>query len=249
MDKSPLPNENKIRPGDDHLSTENSLADKDKLIKTAACTEKKNPHELATNTHNIVEPEHDKASTIEDEQWLELTQDWQAQPTKKTDVTALLKQTKRRTQGAKLCYALNIMGTLALMLVFLYGVYDNQLGDPVNTYIGVGTLLSVILIYFETKIRLQTWRQLCDSPEKAIENAISACQSSVKYMAMTKISFLPFLPLVNWFIYQVGQQQEKDVIDAYLMANGCMLLMYVVVDYLHRKRKKQYQQLLKSLPE
>ncbi len=67
MDKSPLPNENKIRPGDDHLSTENSLADQDKSINTAARTETKNPQELAKNSHNIAEPQQHKAPTNKEE--------------------------------------------------------------------------------------------------------------------------------------------------------------------------------------
>ena len=52
---------------------------------------------------------HDKFSTgavsrtqtevanILDEQWLSLSQDWQSQPYEKTDIQALLKQTKKRT--------------------------------------------------------------------------------------------------------------------------------------------------------
>ncbi len=249
MDKSPSQNEKKLRDELDDLGSENYEAVKEELIDEVAFPPKKNPQTLATDKNDISVSEHDEKSTILDEQWLELSQDWQEQPVKKTDVTVLLKQTKRRTQGAKICFLLNIIATLALIIAFLYGVYNDQLGDPVNTYIGGGAFLSIIFLYFETKIRLNTWRQLCDSPEKAIENAISACQSSVKYMAMTKVSFLPFLPLVNWFIYEVGQQQEKGVIDGYLMANGFMLVMYVVVEYLHRKRKKQYEQLSKSLPE
>lgn len=184
-----------------------------------------------------------------DDAWAEISQDWQSQPVKKTDVPALLKQTKRRTRGAKLCFALNIIATLGLIIAFLIGVYNNQLGAPLNTYLGGGAFLSIIFVYFETKIRVNTWRQLCDSPEKAVENAIVACQSSIRYMVMTKISFLPFLVLVNWFMYEVGQMKEKDVFDGYLMVNGFMLAMYLVVEYLHRKRKKQYEQLLKSLPE
>ena len=37
-----------------------------------------------------------------DEQWLSLTQDWQAQPFEKTDMAALVKQTKRRTYLGKI---------------------------------------------------------------------------------------------------------------------------------------------------
>ncbi len=184
-----------------------------------------------------------------DDTWAELSQDWQTQSVHKTDINALVRQTRRRTYAAKLCFALNVMVTVGLFIAFIYGLYDGQLGQPVNTYFGVGAFLSAIFTYVEIKIRLVTWRQLCDSPEKAIENAIVACQSSIKYMQMTKISFLPFLLLMNWFVYVVGQTEQKDVLLAFFLANGVLLLMYLLVDYLHRKRKKQYQQLLSNLPE
>lgn len=184
-----------------------------------------------------------------DDTWAELSQDWQSQPVPKTDIAALVKQTKRRTQGAKLCFALNITATLGLLIFFLYGVFHGKLGDPVNTYVGGGAFLSIIFVVLEIKIRLATWRQLCDSPEKAIENAIMACQSSVKYMVMTKLSFIPFLFLVNWFVYTVSQTEDKDLLTGLIFANGFMLLMYIFVDYLHRKRKKQYKQLVDSISE
>ena len=186
----------------------------------------------------------DEQLTVFDDAWAELSQDWQAQPTPKTDINALVKRTRRRTRGAKLCFALNIIATLGLLLVFLYGVFDGQLGGPVNTYLGLGGLISLIFVYFETKLRLATWSQLCDSPEKAIDNAIAGSESSMKYLWITKISFLPFLPLVNWFVYTVGQSSEKPLLTALLIANGFMLAMYLVVEYLHRKRKKEYLQLL-----
>ncbi|RHW77608.1 hypothetical protein [Colwellia sp. RSH04] len=191
---------------------------------------------------------HDQVSSIDDA-WAELSQDWQAQPTPKTDIQALLKQTRRRTFGAKLCFALNVIATLSLIGVFIYGVFDNQLGDPFNTYIGFGALLSVFFVSFEIKIRAATWRQLCDSPDKAIENAVIACKSSMNYMRMTKYSFIPFLILVNWFIFALEETTEKSIIPPLIFVNSFMLAMFVLFEYLHRKRKKQYQQLLLLLSE
>ena len=179
-----------------------------------------------------------------DQEWANITQDWQTQPTVKTDISALVKRTRRRTYGAKFCFILNILVTLGLLTVFLYGVYDGQWGDPLNTYIGVGSLLSVIFVYFETKIRVATWSQLCDSPDKAIDNAIASSESSMRYMWITKISFIPFLLLVNWYVYVVSQTRDKPMLVGLLLANGFMFAMYLVVEYLHRKRKKEYKQLL-----
>jgi hypothetical protein len=214
-------------------------------IKTTIGSEQSQRKPVSTETLLIQKEKPIEDSTeVFDDTWAELTQDWQAQPTIKADITALVKRTRRRTLGAKFCFALNILVTLGLLLVFSYGVYDGQWGEPVNIYIGLGSVLSIIFVYFEAKIRIATWSQLSDSPEKAIDNAIASSESSMKYMWITKVSILPCLPLLNWFVYTVGQTSDKAIFPAYLMANGIMLIIYIVADYLHRKRKREYQHLL-----
>mgnify|MGYP000259434156 CR=1 FL=1 len=205
-------------------------------------TEKDNPESTCDTARQEVS--ETKSSEILDGTWEELSQDWQAQPTPKTDIKALIKRTRQRTRGAKFCFALNIFATLGLLVAFLYGIYDGQWGEPVNIYLGLGGLISLIFIYFEAKIRIALWSQLCDSPEKAIDHAIAGSESSMRYMWITKLSFLPFLPLVNWFVYTVSQTSDKAALPTYLIANGFMLVIYLIVDYLYRKRKKEYHQLL-----
>lgn len=183
--------------------------------------------------------------TIEDDTWAELAQVWQSQSTPKADLNELVKSTRKRTRNAKLCYSANIIATLGLVIVFLYSIYDGHWGEPFNIYLGLGSLMSVVFVAFETRLRLAIWSQISDSPDKAIENAIALSKSSITYMVITKISFLPFLPLINWYIYAVSQTRDKDVLPAYLMANALLLVSYLIVDYLHRKRKREYQQLLK----
>jgi hypothetical protein len=185
----------------------------------------------------------DRSNALDDT-WTELTQDWQAQPTPKTDINALVMRTRKRTRQAKFVFALDIFLALAIILFFFYGVYDGQWGEPTNIYAGLGGLAAGIFVYFETKIRLATWSQLCDSPDKAIDNAIAGSESAMKYMLISKISLLPLLPLLNWYVYAMSQTSEKAVWFAYLMANSFMLAIYLVVEFLHRKRKKEYCQLL-----
>lgn len=223
------------------------MSEENDKIKMASESEQSTSEHVSTEIL-LSQREKQSADTPEliDDTWAELTQDWQTQPTVKTDVLALVKRTRRRTIGAKFCFALNIVATIALFSAFLYGVYNGEWGEPFNIYLGLGSLLSLIFVYFETKIRVATWSQLCDSPEKAIDNAIASSKSSMQYMWITKISFLPFLPLINWFVYTVSQTSSKAVLPAYLMANGFMVVVYIVVDYLHRKRKQEYQQLLKA---
>ena len=77
--------------------------------------------ELASTETLMAQREKQRADTPEliDDAWAELTQDWQTQPTVKTDVLALVKRTRRRTIGAKFCFALNIVATIALFIAFL----------------------------------------------------------------------------------------------------------------------------------
>lgn len=99
-------------------------------------------------------------TSILDEEWDNLTQDWQSQPVEKTDINALVKQTRNRTLWAKSIYVLNIIATLSLLVSFGYGVFKDEFGTPWNTYFGVGGLLSCIFVYYETKIRLAVWSKI-----------------------------------------------------------------------------------------
>ncbi len=184
-----------------------------------------------------------------DEQWLSLTKDWQEQPFKKTDLNALIKQTRRRTLWAKGCFVLNILATLGLTMAFFYGLFTDVFEGPVLIYFGIGSLLSIIFVYFEIKIRMFTWHQLCDSPDKAINNALVACQSSINYMVLLKVSFIPFSLLVNWFVYTLGETRDIEVFVDFIVINSLMVITYLIVEYLHRKRKQQYQRLKLLFPE
>jgi len=228
------------------MATESDQTQDKRVSTTTLMMRKKEPRAEPEEESNLEREKElsSESNSVLDDTWAELTQDWQAQPTPTTDIIALMKRTRRRTYGAKFCFLLNIVTTLGLIIAFFYGLLYGIWGEAANIYLGLGSLLSIIFVYFETKIRVATWSQLCDSPEKAIENAIASSESSMKYMWITKISLLPFLPLVNWFIYSESQTSEKAVLPVYLVVNGFILAVYLVVSYLHRKRQREYQQLL-----
>jgi hypothetical protein len=218
--------------------------EKDK-IKVAMESEQSQNKRVSTEILFVKKNEQNtNTSDMLDDTWTELSQDWQAQPTAKTDINALVKRTRKRTRQAKFVFALDIILALAIILFFFYGVYDGQWGEPTNIYAGLGGLAAGVFVYLETKIRVATWSHLCDSPEKAIDNAIAGSESALKYLLFSKISLLPLLPLLNWYIYAMSQTSDKTVWFAYLMANSLMLVIYLVVEFLHRKRKKEYCQLL-----
>lgn len=182
-------------------------------------------------------------TSIIDEQWESLSQDWQNQPVEKTDIKALLKQTKKRTVWAKSCFGLNVLATVSLLCAFLYSIFNGEFGKPANTYFGLGGLMSLVFVYYELKIRAATWRKISESPDKAIENAIAGYESSLRYMMLTKWSCLPFGVLANWFVYAMGQEREKPVLFAFIFINVFIAVMYVITEIIHRKRKREYMEL------
>ncbi len=183
-------------------------------------------------------------SPMLDEQWLEITQDWQAQPYEKTDINALLKQTRRRTYWAKALFALNVLATLAMLLGFFYGLSQGKFGTSMNTFLGICGVLSMVFAIYEIKIRLTTWQNCCDSPNKAIDSAIAGCESSLKYIVLTKLAFLPFWLLANWFFYSVSIEENLAMWPSLIFINIYLAICYLITERFHRKRKKEYKQLL-----
>jgi hypothetical protein len=182
-------------------------------------------------------------TSVLDEQWAVITQDWQTQPVQETDVVALLKQTKRRMLWAKVFLTLNVIAVVGIFIYFIIGLSQGDLGTPMNTYLGMSGLVMTIFVYYEIKIRLQTWRQCCDSPDKAIDNAIAACQSSIKYMILNKLACIPFTIMGNWFVVVMAFENDKPIWTGLIFVNVILITIYIVSDKFHKKRKEEYQRL------
>jgi len=182
-------------------------------------------------------------SNFVDEQWAELSQDWQSQPFTKVDVNALLKQTKKRTYLAKSLLGLDILATLGLIIAFAVGIYQGGWKIATLAYLAFGSVLSIVFVYYEIKIRLGIWQQSCDSPDKAIDNAIAGCQSSIKYIQLIKLSCWFLLPAVNAYIYAMISESEKSPWPPFIMVNSFVLIMWLVTHYFHMKRNAELKQL------
>jgi len=185
----------------------------------------------------------DATTPLLDKQWTAMTQDWQSQPVPKTDIIALLKQTKRRTLWAKACLGFNVLAMFGIFIAFFISLYRGEYGTPMNTYLGLAGLIMVILVYYETRIRLKTWRQCCDSPDKAIDNATISCKSSINYMILNKLSCIPFAVMGNWFVVATALENDRSMWKGLILLNVFLIVVYVVADRLHRKYKKEYQRL------
>jgi len=239
MDKTPFENEDTSSVEPNKLETNHSVIVKTKQIDVLSLPKK---DILPPSEKDKKHPPPDEQAL--DENWLILSRDWQSQPYEKSDIQALLKQTKKRTLWAKASLGLSVVGTVAFLIVFVYGLFQGEFASPRNTYFGVGGGLSLIFVYYEVKIRLQTWAQISESPDQAVENAIVGYQSSLKYMALSKWSCLPFSALANWFVYTMSQESEKSSMPDIIFINIVFATIYVVTDIIHRKRKKEYRELI-----
>ena len=236
MDKSVLDNEEPSSVEPRKLDTEHSIIVKKKPIDVLSLPQK--------NTLTEPDPEKDRDYPSSDEQslddtWLILSRDWQSQPYEKTDIKALLKQTKKRTLLAKSLLAIDIIATVGLIIALLVGLYQGDWGTATIVYLTFGSIMSVVFVYYEIQIRLRMWQQCCDSPDKAVANAIAGVESSIKYIKLVKLSCWLLLPAVNWYIYAMIAESEKSPWPPFFVINIFVLTMWSITHWFHKKREKE----------
>lgn len=182
-------------------------------------------------------------SSVIDEQWAQMSQDWQSQPIIKTDINRLLKQTKQRTVWAKSLLVIDIMATLAMLFVASYMWLSGSKDQATIIYLGGGGILSIIFVIFAIKARLSAWKINCGSPDKAIEHAIVGCQSSISYIKLIKFSCLIIGPFANWYVFAVTEQLEKSPIVGLAILNIFLVSIWLVSQSFYIKRQKELKQL------
>ena len=242
MDKSILDNEDASSIEPSRISTDNSITVKTKQIDVASLPQKN----ISANSEKALDKDNQTPPLDEqplDENWLILSRDWQAQPFEKTDIKKLLKQTKRRTLWAKSLLAIDIIATLGLIMVLAFGLYQGDWGTATIAYFTFGSLGSVVFVYYEIQIRLRIWQRSCDSPDKAVANAIAGVESSIKYIKLIKLSCWLLLPAVNWYIYAMIEESEKSPLPAFIFINVFVISMWLVTHWFHKKRDEELSQL------
>jgi len=188
-------------------------------------------------------------TSVIDEQWAEMSQDWQSQPTTKTDIAKLLKQTKKRTVWAKLSLAVDIIATLGIISVAIYMWLSGSQDKATMIYLGFSGVFSAIFVFYVIKIRLSTWKVNCGSPDKAIKNAIIAGESSLSYIKLLKISCYVIWPFANWYVFAITQQMEKSPTSGLLFANGLIVVVWLITHKFSQKRTEELKQLKAILPK
>ncbi|WP_448569771.1 hypothetical protein [Thalassotalea ganghwensis] len=178
--------------------------------------------------------------TDDDLDWQNLSSDWQSQPFQKTDISALIKQTRRRVIWAKSLLVIDIVSTLSLIIMFFAGLWVLDWSFATLCYVAFGSVFSVIFCIYTVSIRLKAWRQMCQSPDKALENAIANCLSSVKYMKVCKLSVYILFPVVNWYIYELSKIKEVGAYEGYAYSNILLLSVWGIFEYYYRKSRTEY---------
>jgi hypothetical protein len=182
-------------------------------------------------------------TSVLDEQWAEMSQDWQSQPTTKTDIAKLLKQTKQRTFWAKCLLAIDIMATLGMLSVALYMWLSGSKDQATIIYLGMGGILSIVFVYFAIKIRLAAWKVYCGSPDKAIKHAIEAGQSSLSYIKLVKLSCFIIWPFAIWYVVAVAQQIDKSPLLGLVISNVFIVTVLFITHRFQLKRVEELKQL------
>ena len=237
MDKTPFENEDRSSTKSNKIDSKRTMVVKPKKIDVLSLSKSD-----TLSDPDKKNPSHEESPL--DENWLRLSQDWQDQPFEKTDIKKLLKQTKKRTLQAKFLLSLNVLATIAIVIMLIVAVYQGDWGTASIIYLSFGSVASIIFVYYEIKIRLHFWQQSCDSPDKAVTNAIEGIQSSIKYIKLTKLSFWLCLPLVNWYLYATIEESEKSPWPPFFVINAFMLIMWLITHWFEKKRVKELSELL-----
>jgi hypothetical protein len=184
-------------------------------------------------------------TSVIDDQWAAMTEDWQSQPTTKTDIAKLLKQTKKRTFWAKLSLAVDIIATLAILGVAMFMWMSGSKDNLTIIYLGISGGLSVIFVFYVIKIRLSAWKVNCDSPDKAIKHAITAGESSLSYIKLLKLSCFIIWPFANWYVFAVAQQTDRSPVMGLFITNVMVVTVWFITHKFYQKRVDELKQLKK----
>lgn len=242
MDKSILDNEDTSSIEPSKIATDNSIIVKTKQIDVASLPQKN----ISVDSEKELDKDNQKPPLDEqplDENWLILSRDWQAQPFEKTDINKLLKQTKRRTLWAKSLLALDVIGTIGTFIALFVGLYQGGWGTTTIVFLAFAGITSMVFVYYEIKIRLRIWQHSCDSPDKAVANAIVGIESSINFIKLTKLSCWLVLPAANGYIYAMIEESEKSPLPAFIFINVFVLSMWLVTHWFHKKRDAELSQL------
>lgn len=204
---------------------------------------KENQEQNNMQVSGLNESSNELDTSFLDEQWANLTKDWQAQPVPKTDIKRLLRQTRSRTWRAKGLFISNIIATFGLLASWLYGWLASEWDRSLVSYLGVTGVLSIVFVYYEFKIRQSVWQQISDSPDNALQNALKGYESSLNYIRLIYWSFIPIFIVVNIYLVAAAIEAEQPIAPGLIFGNVFLIICLLVTWGYGVKRKKEYQAL------
>ena len=183
-----------------------------------------------------------------DQQWQAIAQDWQQQEYKKTDLKALTRKTALRILKAKLIFAFDLLATLFIIIYFVINI--NQIEDKATFYYLLFAVIATpIYMFYSIKIRLASWRLGQGTPALALNAAITACQSSIHYLQLLKLSSYIFIIPINWYIFALKTSSDKSIWPALVITNLILFVIYFISHRMQKKRLAELNKLQRLLDE
>lgn len=187
-------------------------------------------------------------TTVNDDRaWSTMLDDWQSQPYEKVDIAALVRQTRRRTWWAKTVLALDVMATIGLIVGFFIGWYQGNWHTATLAYVGFGAVTSPVYLYFEVKIRLNSWRLAEQNPGNIVQAVIEGYQAALQFGQLIKWTCYGLAVAVNAYVIALNQQNDQDLWPKLLLANALVVAMYAASHYYQHKRRQELTQLQNRL--
>lgn len=176
--------------------------------------------------------------------WDDLVQDWQTQPTKHTDADQLLKLTRKRNRRGKCVFVADIVATLFLIGFWCYSYFFDDMSVSLLTWLGFMAVGAVYYLHLQWQIRRSTWQMLTGAPDSMVDFGIRQLDVSLRFLALIRqaavvltIGTLVWVSMHYWF-------EDELLLWALLWCVSWSLLMYAVALKLTKKRQLERQALL-----
>lgn len=184
----------------------------------------------------------DEAQLLDDD-WLSMTSDWQSQPYEKVDITALVKQTKRRIIWAKILLACDVIAVLFLYALLAYVLLEDNEKAATIAYVVAGCVIYTVYLYHAIKLRIGSWRIMSSDPNNIIDSAIVGYKSSIQYNRLIKWATILLWPTVNIYLYVIAPLTEKSLFWPAVIGNLVLIGTILTVHWFQRKREQELKQM------
>ncbi len=116
---------------------------------------------------------------FDQQKWSELLEDWQSQPVKPVDTTALLVKIKRRSWFIWLASIADVVGVALLTIMGIYGWFFAGDKKEESLLLMLLSVWGMVMIFYEFKLRRGTWRLKDQGNESVLCFSIRRCEVAI----------------------------------------------------------------------